>query len=289
MWGILGGLFFKKPKNFVFWFFSLLFFLLFFTKNFEYSKFFVKKFFFFDQLSFYLIFLLFIICFFCYKNFYKYKFFLLIQLMGLTLFFVFVINKIFWFFVFFEISMVFIIFVILKWGKTPERIKASIFMFKYVFLGVLCFLVGFFLLWILNYKNKQEFVFDRFQLNYNKKIYISFSNFYKNFEFKQKIYKQILILLFLLVFFIKLPIYGLHLWLPMAHVEAPSIGSMLLAGLLLKLGVYGVLRIKMLFYKKSLKILWFFFFWWLCFGIIFCGFRCYRQIDIKRMVAYSSM
>jgi NADH:ubiquinone oxidoreductase subunit 4 (subunit M) len=88
------------------------------------------------------------------------------------------------------------------------------------------------------------------------------------------------------VFIVKLPIYGLHFWLPMAHVEAPTFGSIILAGILLKLGGVGLIRVLSL---VDLNLTFFFIsrylFIFLCFSCIIC---CI-QTDFKRLVAYSSV
>jgi len=90
------------------------------------------------------------------------------------------------------------------------------------------------------------------------------------------------------VFIVKYPIYILHLWLPKAHVEAPVSGSMILAGVILKLGAYGILKLLILrgsflryvkFMMRRLRLV----------GVLLICFFSVRQLDIKIMVAYSSI
>jgi len=89
-------------------------------------------------------------------------------------------------------------------------------------------------------------------------------------------------------FLVKIPIFSLHLWLPKAHVEAPLAGSIVLAAILLKLGRYGLIRLRSLFPLATLKILRPFV--TLCLlGACVTGAICIRQTDIKALIAYSSI
>jgi NADH-quinone oxidoreductase subunit M len=94
---------------------------------------------------------------------------------------------------------------------------------------------------------------------------------------------------FFLSFASKIPMFPFHIWLPEAHVEAPTIGSVLLAGILLKLGVYGFLRYSLtlfpyasLYFSPLVYLL-------SIIGIIYASFTAIRQTDIKRIIAYSSI
>ncbi len=103
------------------------------------------------------------------------------------------------------------------------------------------------------------------------------------------LYEQILVLLgFLLGFGVKIPIFPLHGWLPLAHVEAPSPVSILLSGILLKMGAYGLLRVFVMlpeaaqFLQPMLVFL-------ALFSMVYGGLLAWRQSDLKAMVAYSSV
>lgn len=102
-------------------------------------------------------------------------------------------------------------------------------------------------------------------------------------------YEQILVLLgFIIGFGVKIPIFPLHGWLPLAHVEAPSPISILLSGILLKMGAYGLIRaVNML--PEAAHILQPLFVFLGLFGMLYGGLLAWRQTDLKAMVAYSSI
>jgi len=95
-------------------------------------------------------------------------------------------------------------------------------------------------------------------------------------------------LIIYIAFFIKIPIYLFHVWLPKAHVEAPVYGSMVLAGVLLKIGRYGLIRLIEIFYKVGAKYGYIIFRIGII-GRIIIRILCLVQVDMKSMVAYSSV
>lgn len=174
----------------------------------------------------------------------------------------------FFFYIFFEGIIIPMFLLIGIWGSRKRKIYAGYQFFIYTLLGSI-----FVLLVIMSiYFNKGTSSFD-----YISNIYL-FSN------------RQLILLLFLFIGFgVKIPIMPLHVWLPEAHVEAPTPGSIILASILLKLGSYAMIRLLLvLFFNISSDIIFFILILSL-FSFSYASMTALSQIDIKKIIAYSSI
>ena len=172
------------------------------------------------------------------------------------------------FFIFFEISLVPVYFIVLVWGSRARRVRAGYFLAIYTLFGSVFLFVA--ILYIMSKVGTT----DLDVLN----------------EYSFEVGEQRLLWLALFISFaVKIPLWPLHIWLPEAHVEAPTLGSVLLAVLMLKLGTYGLLRFSLPLFPagtyyfapiaSTLAIL----------GVIFTGLTAIRQTDAKKIIAYSSV
>nr|YP_009469533.1 NADH dehydrogenase subunit 4 [Tenebrio obscurus]AVE14892.1 NADH dehydrogenase subunit 4 [Tenebrio obscurus] len=171
--------------------------------------------------------------------------------------------NLFVFYLFFEVSLIPTLFLIVGWGYQPERLQAGIYLLFYTLLASLPMMVALFFI----YFYFDSLIFFFISGNLNSLFFYVLVNF---------------------VFFIKIPMFFVHLWLPKAHVEAPVSGSMILAGIMLKLGGYGLMRLMLIFSLIGMKINFFFVSVSLV-GGFFVSLICLRQSDMKSLIAYSSV
>nr|YP_010287554.1 NADH dehydrogenase subunit 4 [Dioryctria rubella]UKT61885.1 NADH dehydrogenase subunit 4 [Dioryctria rubella] len=203
------------------------------------------------------------------ENLYKINFYIeffmfnLIFLL-LMLFLTFSVMNLFMFYMFFEGSLIPTLMLIIGWGYQPERIQAGMYLLFYTLFASLPLLMGIFYVFIES-----------------NNIMIYFLKFL-SFDY------YLLYLSMIMAFLVKMPMYFVHLWLPKAHVEAPVSGSMILAGIMLKLGGYGLMRVSMMMEKVSMKLN----FIWIILSLVggfYISLKCFCQVDIKSLIAYSSV
>nr|QOJ44907.1 NADH dehydrogenase subunit 4 [Allobates conspicuus] len=182
----------------------------------------------------------------------------------------FLANDLILFFIMFETTMIPTLILITRWGAQKERMMAGTYLLFYTLSGSMALLTAL----LFFHEN-----IGTLSLLLMKEITIQFYEL----PFAPAWWTACF-----LAFLIKMPLYGVHLWLPKAHVEAPIAGSMILAGTLLKLGGYGILRMglimgdSLLFMASPLVI-------FSLFGVFLSAILCSRQTDLKSLIAFSSV
>nr|YP_009029767.1 NADH dehydrogenase subunit 4 [Maruca vitrata]AHY24051.1 NADH dehydrogenase subunit 4 [Maruca vitrata] len=195
-----------------------------------------------------------------YLNFFLFNLIFLLMMLYLT----FSVMNMFMFYLFFEGSLIPTLLLIIGWGYQPERIQAGMYLLFYTLFVSLPLLLGIF--YIFNEVNHIMIYFMKF---FNFDLYLLYFSM-------------------IMAFLVKMPMYFVHLWLPKAHVEAPVSGSMILAGIMLKLGGYGLIRLMIMLQNMNLKYNIIFITISLV-GGFYISLKCLCQVDIKSLIAYSSV
>nr|AFQ62261.1 NADH dehydrogenase subunit 4 [Cheironitis sp. MJTNT-2012] len=181
----------------------------------------------------------------------------------ISLFCTFASINLFVFYLFFEFSLIPTLVLIIGWGYQPERIQAGVYLLFYTLVASLPMMVSIF------YYYSIYGTLDLFFFFYG----VSYFMFY---------------VCTVMVFLVKIPMYFVHLWLPKAHVEAPVSGSMILAGVMLKLGGYGLMRLMQIMIPVAVKVNMIL----IVIGLVggfYVSLICLRQSDVKALIAYSSV
>ncbi len=191
---------------------------------------------------------------------------------------VFITQDMFLFYLFWEVMLVPMYFLIGIWGG-PQKLYAAIKLFLYTLAGSVLMLVAILAIYFLQHKTTGGYDFS----------IASFQAMAPVIAKQGHAFQILLALAFFLAFAIKVPMFPFHTWLPDAHVQAPTAGSVILAGVLLKMGTYGFVRFLLPILPEATKELLPYFLALALIGIIYGALVAMIQKDMKKLVAYSSV
>lgn len=200
---------------------------------------------------------------------YKMKeFILMLLLTELLLINVFAVLDLFFFYIFFEGILIPMFIIIGIWGSRQRKIHAAYQFFFYTLLGSILMLLGVIIIYFQTGTTDIQ-ILSQIEITRSKQL--------------------ILWLAFFASFAVKVPMVPVHIWLPEAHVEAPTAGSVILAGVLLKLGTYGIIRFMIPMFPYAMYYFTPLVFTMCVIGILYSAATTIRQIDLKKIIAYSSV
>lgn len=181
---------------------------------------------------------------------------------------VFTVENVLWFYIYFESVLIPMYVMLGLYGARERKVRAGYYLFMYTLFGGVFMLIGMIMMYL-----------EVGSLDYNT---------LRTVGLKEET-ERIVWLLFFMGFLVKIPMVPAHIWLAEAHVEAPTEGSVLLAGVLLKLGTYGFLRYSVelmgmssVYYLPLINVLG-------GVGMVYTALTCLRQTDMKRIIAYGSV
>jgi NADH-quinone oxidoreductase subunit M len=192
---------------------------------------------------------------------------------------VFLARDIILFYIFFELTLIPLFFLIGIWGSEERRYAAMKF-FLFTLAGSMLTFLGLLAVVLWDYQHAGQNV-----------LRFSISDLTESLQQRPlPIALQLIAFLALFAgFAIKVPLFPLHTWLPLAHVQAPAAGSVILAGVLLKIGVYGFLRFSVPMLPEATAIAMPWMLWLAVAGIVYGALVSLAQSDMKRLIAYSSV